>query len=92
MEEPKVSKRAAEKAAKKAEAKAKKEAAKSTPPSDAPKATSTVADPFKQGWLKGVYKEKPVQPAEIHTRFPPEPNGYLLVSYTHLTLPTKRIV
>ena len=23
------------------------------------------------------------------TRFPPEPNGYLPVSYTHLTLPTK---
>ena len=26
--------------------------------------------------------------SEIHTRFPPEPNGYLPVSYTHLTLPT----
>ena len=25
---------------------------------------------------------------KVHTRFPPEPNGYLPVSYTHLTLPT----
>ena len=24
----------------------------------------------------------------VQTRFPPEPNGYLPVSYTHLTLPT----
>ena len=75
--EPKISKRAAEKAAKKAEAKAKKEASKSTPSSG--RAPVEPVDSFKQGWLKGVYNEKPVK--DVQTRFPPEPNGYLHVGH-----------
>jgi glutaminyl-tRNA synthetase len=77
---PKISKRAAEKEAKKAAAKAKKEASKSAASTPAPSVRSTEpADPFKQGWLKGVYNEKPVK--EVQTRFPPEPNGYLHIGH-----------
>jgi glutaminyl-tRNA synthetase len=76
-----ISKRAAEKAKKKAEQKAKKaehalrpkEAAPATTP-----ASSTPANPFTQGWLKGVYEEKPIA---VRTRFPPEPNGYLHIGH-----------
>lgn len=35
---------------------------------------------FKEGFLKNVYNEKPV--AEITTRFPPEPNGYLHIGHS----------
>ena len=80
--EPKISKRAAEKEAKKAAAKAKKTAAKAdtdTASISTTKSSTTPADPFKQGWLKGVYNEKPVK--EVQTRFPPEPNGYLHIGH-----------
>ena len=62
------SKRALEKEAKKAAAKAKKEAFKANETSKHV-ASKEPADPFKQGWLRGVYNEKPVK--EVHTRFPP---------------------
>lgn len=88
-EEPKISKRAAEKAAKKEAAKKAKEAAKAqapppatskpAAPSTSNKSTTEAVDPFKTGWLKGVYNEKPV--ADVQTRFPPEPNGYLHIGH-----------
>jgi len=88
--EPKISKRAAEKEAKKAAAKAKKEASKQAAPAPSDKGATTApapvsapssvpSDPFKQGWLKSVYAEKPT--SKVQTRFPPEPNGYLHIGH-----------
>ncbi|KAF2765381.1 glutaminyl-tRNA synthetase [Teratosphaeria nubilosa] len=72
------SKRALEKERKKAEAKAKAAAAKAANQHNAP-AVKAPVDPFKQGWLRGVYSEKKTD--VVHTRFPPEPNGYLHIGH-----------
>ncbi|KAH9826070.1 putative class-I aminoacyl-tRNA synthetase family protein [Teratosphaeria destructans] len=77
-EEKGPSKRALEKERKKAEAKAKAAAAKAANQSNAPASREPV-DPFKQGWLRGVYNEKKTD--HVHTRFPPEPNGYLHIGH-----------
>lgn len=48
----------------------------STPkPAKAPEEQLDPDAMFKQGWLAGVHRERPVKP--VVTRFPPEPNGYL---------------
>lgn len=77
-----VSKRALDKAKKKAE-KAAKKAEHALRPKEASAAavtpaSTTPANMFSQGWLKGVYEEKPIS---VRTRFPPEPNGYLHIGH-----------
>ncbi|KAF1994042.1 glutaminyl-tRNA synthetase [Amniculicola lignicola CBS 123094] len=83
-EEKGPSKRALEKAKKKAEKLAKKAEHKSEL-AIRPKEPTKQAGPsapvnmFSEGWLKGVYEEKPVK--AVRTRFPPEPNGFLHIGH-----------
>lgn len=73
------SKRALDKARKKAE-----KAAKKAEYALRPKETSTETKSkslFEEGWLKRTFEEKPVPPGAIQTRFPPEPNVFLLKPY-----------
>ncbi|KAK1142908.1 Glutaminyl-tRNA synthetase [Aspergillus melleus] len=76
-----LKKRLQKRAKKAASAKAAAEKPAAAPKTTAPKpakAPEEQLDPdamFKQGWLAGVHRERPVKP--VVTRFPPEPNGYL---------------
>lgn len=76
-----LKKRMQKRAKKAAQTKAAADKAAAPPKPAAPKpakAPEEQLDPdamFKQGWLAGVHRERPVKP--VVTRFPPEPNGYL---------------